>query len=69
MKAPANVRTALVALVLAAGLLAACGGETIERKESSATVGQQMLDLQKAYEQGIITKEEYEQAKKRMLNR
>ena len=48
------------------------GTHTSVRNQSSTanydtTLGQQLEDLQKAYEQGIITKSEYDHERKRLL--
>jgi hypothetical protein len=61
-------------IVLAAALtgaafgLAACGGGGAEVENSSTTVGQQLLDLQKAYEAGAISKEEYDDQREKILD-
>lgn len=56
----------IAALALSA-LVAACGGEEVHVKTSTATTGQQLTDLQKAYEAGAISKDEYEQERKKIL--
>lgn len=65
------VVTVLMAMVLATGV-AGCGGggaKTQQQTEvTTTTVGQQLLDLQKAYEAGAITKEEYEKEKQKILS-
>ncbi len=62
----------LMAVVVATGV-AGCGGggaKTQQQTEvTTTTVGQQLLDLQKAYEAGALTKEEYEAQKKKILER
>ncbi len=57
---------AALALVAALGL-SACGSSTTV--ESTATQGQELIDLQAAYDKGVIDKKEYERAKKRILDR
>jgi hypothetical protein len=51
--------------------LAGCGGADVKTQTTTTTVseGQQLIDLQKAYEAGAITKEQYEQQKAKILNR
>ncbi|BEQ13963.1 SHOCT domain-containing protein [Desulfoferula mesophila] len=51
--------------------LAGCGGADVQTQNTTTTVseGQQLIDLQKAYEAGAITKEQYEQQKAKVLNR
>jgi hypothetical protein len=60
------------ALVLALlPLLCGCGGggARLESSTTTTTMGQELLDLDRAYQQGIITKSEYERAKTDILRR
>ncbi len=61
----------LVLVVLMSVNLAACGGGKTDVKSESSTVtttlGQELLDLDKAYKAGIITQKEYEKAKKALI--
>ena len=53
-------------------LLAACGGEDTTRVESethTTTIGQELLDLERAYDRGIISKREYERTKEDVIRR
>jgi hypothetical protein len=61
---------AWIAAVVAALGLGACGGGGAEVKSeiTTTTKGQQLLDLQKAYEAGAMTKDEYERERKRILD-
>lgn len=63
---------ACLALCVLSVLLSGCawsiGGEKGETLVQP-TQGQELIDLQRAHEQGIITTEEYEQQKKRVLDR
>lgn len=64
-------RFALTALVLTP-LLTACGGDDTTRIESethTTTIGQELLDLDRAYSRGIITKREYEHTKADIIRR
>jgi hypothetical protein len=64
---------------LSAGLLAlsipvlftACGGDEtkIQSSTTTTTMGQELMDLDRAYQQGIISKSEYERAKQDVLRR
>ena len=49
--------------------LAACGGggARLEAKTLNATMGQELIDLNEAYEQDIITEKEYKRAKKDIM--
>jgi len=55
-------------------MAACCGGDTateVKKTEiiNQPTVGQQLEDLEKAYKNGAITKEEYEKTKKGILEK
>lgn len=52
--------------VLSLGL-AACGGADVKTKTYSTTLGQELKDLQEAYEKGIINKEQYQETKRRLI--
>lgn len=56
--------------ILAVGV-AACGGGGAEvRSEvTTTTVGQQLIDLKKALDSGAMTQQEYEQQRKKILER
>lgn len=58
----------LSALVFAGGL-AGCGGGSAEVKSTTrtSTLGQELMDLDKAYQQGAITEEQYKKAKETLL--
>lgn len=71
----------IVMLGLAAVSLAGCcGGDTTTVKEqpiivtpgnatTAPTVGQELQSLEDAYKKGVITKEQYEEAKKKVLEK
>lgn len=44
------------------------GGAKIHVESEKATIGQQLTDLEDAYRKGIIDKQEYERAKKRIVD-
>lgn len=62
-----------VAAILSFFLLTAagcCGGGSSAKSETtnfSTTLGQELSDLQKAYEQGVITEKQYREAKEKLL--
>jgi hypothetical protein len=64
---------ALIVIVLVCVNFAACGGSKTEVKSEPSTVtttlGQELLDLDKAYKDGIITQKEYEKTKKRLIEK
>ncbi|MDF3074387.1 MAG: hypothetical protein K0S54_2054 [Alphaproteobacteria bacterium] len=58
------------ALGLSAFALSACGGDDDNRtivQAENTTRGQQLLDLQRAYENGAITRREYEAQRENVL--
>jgi hypothetical protein len=60
----------LVALVLASSVAAGClsfGGGSDTTTVNQPTVGQQLLDLKKAYDAGTISQEEYERMRQAIL--
>jgi len=56
-------------LALSFGVLTACGGGGSTVTNTSTTQGQELQDLKKSYDQGIITEREYENAKEDILDR
>ena len=66
--------TVLMAIVFGLNITACCGGggkTTVDQKQivNQPTVGQQLEDLEKAYKNGAITKEEYEQLRKTIMDK
>ena len=57
------------ALALAAALVAGCGGGDSTVQASTTTVGQELTDLKKAYDDGIVTEKEYQESKEKILER
>jgi len=50
------------------------GGETKtetikERETKTTTLGKELIDLEKAYKQGIISQKEYDKAKKKLIDK
>ena len=66
------ILTAMIAIVIATGV-SGCGGGGAKTQTQTdirtTTTGQELIDLQKAYEAGAISKEQYEKEKKRILSR
>lgn len=63
-------RTILLGGMLTALGLSGCGGGGAKTKvtETSTTTGQQLIDLKAAYDKGIITKDQYDKQKKKILD-
>ena len=65
-------KTLLLALcgILLFGFAACGGGGADVRSEiTTTTVGQQLIDLKKALDSGAMTQQEYEQQRKKILER
>jgi uncharacterized membrane protein len=64
-------RVCVIVMVIVLGIgFAGCrgGGKAkVESTTTTTTLGQELMDLQKAYEQGIITEKEYKQSKERII--
>ena len=69
----ARILAVLIAIVFGLNMAACCGPDTTEVKKTEIinqpTVGQQLEDLEKAYKNGAITKDEYEKTKKGILEK
>jgi hypothetical protein len=68
-------RLAALAAAAALGLTlisaAACGGggASVMAKTQTTTLGEELIDLNKAYEKGLLTTEEYEKQRAKLLSR
>ena len=58
----------LIFLTLGLGFIG-CGGGGAKVKATNTTVGQELMDLEKAYKYGIITEKEYNKTKSEILKR
>jgi hypothetical protein len=59
-------------VILSVGLTTTgCGGKkaTANVQTTSTTLGQELIDLQQAYEKGIITEKEYNDLKKKAMKK
>lgn len=64
-------RGSVLILALALALMAGCwgGGADVRNSNRSTTVGQELIDLQRAHEQGLIDDREYQRQRRRVLKR
>lgn len=64
------IRILVAAAVLSLGAvpLTACGSTTTTQVDT-ATTGQELVDLKKALDEGVITKSEYDRKRKEILRR
>jgi hypothetical protein len=64
---------ALILMVLVSVGLTACGGKRtksdVKTETITTTLGQELLDLHKAYKDGIITQKEYEKARQALIDK
>jgi uncharacterized membrane protein len=63
------VVTVVIFTIVMGGLFVGCGGGGARVQHSSTTLGQELTDLQEAYEKGIITEKEYNKAKKEIMKK
>ena len=65
-----DTRIRLFALMLLVTIsLAGCGGGGAKMEARTTTTGQELIDLDKAYQQGLLTEKEYESKKKEIMKR
>ena len=63
-----RIKTWLLLLTLSIGL-AACAGSDHNVQASTTTLGQELMDLDESYKQGLLTEREYRKAKQLILRR
>ena len=56
-------------MVLSIGVLAGCGGGDSTVVNYTTTTGQELIDLKKAYDPGLLTEREYNVRKEDILDR
>jgi len=60
----------VAALIVSAGLTTGCGRKsTATVQANTTTLGQELVDLQQAYEKGIISEKEYNDLKKKTMRK
>lgn len=64
------VKTAVAAWMVAMVLLATgCGGADVHTQTTTTTTGQELMDLKKAYDTGVISEQEYDRKREEILDR
>ncbi|MBW1960561.1 MAG: hypothetical protein JRJ04_03810 [Deltaproteobacteria bacterium] len=64
------MRIFAVVIVLAVGTtFLGCGGGGTNVQQSTTTIGQELIDLDKAYKQGVITEKQYNEQKIKILKK
>ena len=64
------ITCALGTAILAGLFLTGCGGRRAKVEvNQSASVGQQLMDLEQSYQKGIITQRQYEDLKKEIIRK
>jgi hypothetical protein len=67
-----SLRTLVLALMIALALgVSACGGggAKVRTDTTTVTLGQQLIDLQAAYDKGVITERQYNELKKKLIEK
>lgn len=59
----------LTGLLLASFTLSGCGGKKTTVEATTTTLGQELVDLQQAYEKGIISEKEYNDLKNKAIKK
>jgi DMAP1-binding Domain len=61
----------LVISIVLCVTLTSCGGggAKVESTVSTQTLGQQLIDLDKAYKEGVITEKEYKKSKEALMEK
>ena len=57
----------LIGLIAVSVALTSCGGGGAKVETKTTTLGKELLDLDKAYKDGVITEKEYQKAKEQLL--
>jgi len=67
MRNTKTLATIAVVALLACGCFG--GGATVETNTTTVSIGQQLIDLQNSYKSGAMNQEQYNKAKKDLINR
>ena len=66
-----KIAVAFICFIFFCATLTSCGGggAKVESTVSTQTLGQQLIDLDKAYKEGVITEKEYNKSKKALMEK
>jgi hypothetical protein len=59
----------VILMIVIGSAMAGCsgGGADVRTQTTTTTLGQELKDLEEAYKKGIITQQQYEESKKRLI--
>ena len=60
---------AAVAVMSVVPMMSGCGGADVRTQTTTTTTGQELMDLKKAYDTGVISEKEYERKREEILDR
>jgi hypothetical protein len=63
-----SVTLMVMGIMLVSLVLSGCGGgTTVQSNTRTTTLGQELMDLEKAYKSGIISEKEYKSTREKLL--
>ena len=57
----------LAGMIVISLIVTGCGGGGAKVQATSVTLGQQLIDLEKAYKQGLLTEKEYKKERDKLM--